>query len=520
MRIDYPRRAYSGVRRFVPSWRQWLSLAVVGVVVATSGFVALYLAVDIPAPNELSQAQTSVVYYDNGKTEIGQFAEVNRTIVPLSEVPVYVQHAVLAAEDRGFYDNQGISPTSILRAAWNNLTGGGTQGASTITQQYARNVYLTQERTWKRKIKEAILAIKLDRELSKDQILEDYLNTIYFGRGAYGIEAASEAYFRKDVSDLTVAEGAVLASVIQSPTAYDPASGKAAQQALADRVLNYVIPGMVDQGWLDDTEAAKISMPKIRPPQQGNQFRGQRGYLLFYVRNELRRLGFSETEIDTGGLRVTTTFNQDAMTAAKNAVEDGFPTVNAKGVQAGLASVEPGTGRIVAMYGGRNYLARQLDNATVRQQPGSAFKAFTLAAALKAGVTLTDTFAGNSPYYIPGVADPVNNEFDQSYGDQVSLLTATEQSINTAFVDMSVQIGPEKVLDAVVAAGIPKDAPGLTASPALTLGTASASPLQMATAYATFAAEGQYAPAYSVQEVQSPSGEVLYKAQPQPKQAF
>ena len=143
MRIDYPRRAKTGWRRFVPSWRQWLSLGLAGTFVVIAGFVALYLAVDIPQPTELSQAQTSVVYYDNGKDELGRFAEVDRTLVPLSDVPDEVQHAVLAAEDRGFYENSGISPTGIVRAAWNNIKGGDTQGASTITQQYARNAYLT-----------------------------------------------------------------------------------------------------------------------------------------------------------------------------------------------------------------------------------------------------------------------------------------------------------------------------------------------------------------------------------------
>ena len=221
MRIDYPRRAYAGWRRFVPSWRQLLAVAGVFVLLGVAGFVALYSAIDVPEPNELSQAQTSVVYYNNGKDELGRFADVDRTLVDLADVPEHVQYAVLAAEDRGFYDNSGISFTGIFRAVVNNVRGEGVQGASTITQQYARNAYLTQDRTWSRKIKEAILALKINRELSKEQILEDYLNTIYFGRGAYGIEAASQAYFRKDVSELTVEEGAVLAAVVRSPSAYD-----------------------------------------------------------------------------------------------------------------------------------------------------------------------------------------------------------------------------------------------------------------------------------------------------------
>jgi len=520
LRIDYPRHAYSGWRRFVPSWRQWLSVFLAGVVLACSGFIALYILIDVPAPNDLSQAQASVVYYDNGKDELGRFAEVDRTLVTLHDVPSDVQHAVLAAEDRGFYENSGISPSGIARAAWNNIIGGDLQGASTITQQYARNAYLSQERTWTRKIKETILAIKLNRELSKDQILEDYLNTIYFGRGAYGIQAASQAYFRKDVQQLSVEEGAVLAAVIRSPASYDPAEGRSEKEALEGRVLNYVIPGMVEQDWLGASDAAKLKVPKVPKPEDDNQYAGQNGYLLFYVRDELRELGFNAQEIDGGGLRVTTTFNEQAQVAAEQSVEEGFPPPPNDRVQTGLASVEPGTGRIMAMYGGFDYLKSQTNNAITLQQPGSTLKAFTLAAALEEGVTLTDTFAGNSPFYVEGTANPFNNEFDQSYGDQVSLLTALKESINTAFVDLSVQIGPEKVIDVMEATGIPKDAPGLLASPSLTLGFSSVTPLQMAAAYATFAAQGEYAPPFSVEEVRSSSGALLYSADPKPRQVI
>ncbi|MEO8328858.1 MAG: transglycosylase domain-containing protein, partial [Candidatus Nanopelagicales bacterium] len=518
MRIDYPRRAKTGWRRFVPSWRQWLSLGLAGTFVVIAGFVALYLAVDIPQPNELSQAQTSVVYYDNGKDELGRFAEVNRTLVPLSEVPDEVQYAVLAAEDRGFYENSGISPTGIVRAAWNNIKGGDTQGASTITQQYARNAYLTQDRTWSRKIKESILAIKLNRELTKEQILEDYLNTIYFGRGAYGIQAASQAYFHRDVQDLSVAEGAVLAAVIRSPSSYDPAEGRDEKAALEARVLNYVIPGMVEQGWLDATEAAAVTMPKVPKPQEGNQYGGQNGYLLFHVRDELKSLGFTGQEIDGGGLRITTTFSQKAQKAAEEAVTENFPTEPNKGVQAGLASVEPGTGRIVAMYGGKDYLKHPLNNATATFPVGSSFKAYTLAAAIDDGYTLTDTFSGNSPFVIPGTTKEVNNQGFASYGDQISLLTATENSVNTAFVDLCVQMGPEKALAAAKAAGI--DTSDIEPTANVTLGFGDISPLAMAGGYSTFAAEGEQVDPFSVLEVRSPSGELLYEADPSVRDAF
>ena len=528
VRIDYPRRAYTGWRHFVPSWRQWLALVMAGVLVMVAGVTALYLAVDVPAPNDLSQAQSSVVYYNDGKTELGRFEEVNRTIVPLSDVPLHVQQAVLSAEDRDFYQNSGISPTGILRAAWNNITGGDTQGASTITQQYARNAYLTQDRTWKRKLKETILAIKLNREVSKDDILENYLNTIYFGRGAYGIQAASQAYFRRDVQDLTVEQGAVLAAIIRAPSSYDPAEGKAAKQALDARVENYVIPGMVEQGWLTADEAANMHTPKVFPPRQKNDYAGQNGYLLEYVRQELRDLGYSETEIDTGGLRVTTTFSANAIADAETAVEDGFPPAPNDHVEAGLAAVEPGTGAIISMYGGWNYLhpgpnhnyTYQQNNATSAQQSGSTFKPFALAAALDDGVTLSDTFDGAEPFYVDGYSQGFYNFGTAVYPSSITLLYALEHSVNTAFVDLTSQIGPQKVLDTIESVGIPGSTPGLVASPSIPLGNANVSPLQMASAYATFAAGGKYSKPYSVAAISDASGKELYKANPTSRQVM
>lgn len=528
IRIDYPRRAYSGWRRFVPSWKQWLSLGTAFVLLIVAGFTALYLSVDIPPPNELAEAQSSVVYYNDGKTELGRFEKVDRTVVSLSDVPEDVQHAVLAAEDRDFYSNAGISPVGIMRAAWNNLTGGDTQGGSTITQQYARNAYLTQDQTWKRKLKEAILAIKLNREVSKDDILENYLNTIYFGRGAYGIQAASQAYFRKDVQDLTAAQGAVLAALIRAPSSYDPAQGKDAKQALTARVENYVIPGMVDEGWLTQEEAANIGMPRVRPPSNTNDFAGQTGYLLAFVRQELNDLGYSDREIDTGGLRITTTFDEGAIQDAEQAVEQGFPPAPNDHVEAGLAAVEPGTGRIVSMYGGWNYLhpgpnhnyTYQQNNATTAQQSGSTFKPFALAAALEQGVTLSNMYAGYEPFYVDGYAQGFENFGTEVYPSSISLLYALEHSVNTAFVDLVSQIGPDNVMKTIESVGIPHDTPGLEASPSLPLGNANVSPLQMASAYATFAAGGQYAKPFSVDEIDDPSGSVQYTADPTTRQVM
>ena len=520
MRIDYPRRGREGWRRFVPSWRQLLGLAALGVAAVAAAFFALYTMTDVPQPNDLATAETSVVYYDDGKDVIGRYAEVNREIVSLDQVPEHVQQAVLAAEDRGFYENEGISPAGIVRALWNNVTGGETQGASTITQQYARNAYLTQEQTLTRKVKEAILAIKLARSSTKDEVLEDYLNTIYFGRGAYGIQAASQAYFGKDVEDLSVAEGAVLAAVIRAPSSYDPEEGKDAKAALDSRVFDYVIPGMVEQGWLDEAQAADIRrLPKLQDPQALNSYEGQTGYILDMVRDELKELGFDKEQIDAGGLRVTTTFNQQAQDAAQTAATEGFPPAPNNGVKMGLASIDPRTGAVVAIYGGKSWERSQLNYATAAIPVGSTMKAFTVAAALGNGFTLASTFDGNSPFYIEGESLPVNNQGDVSYGSAITLEYATEQSVNTAFVDLTEQMGPEMVADAASRAGL--DTENLDASgPRVTLGSASYSPLAMASAYGTFANSGVHVEQHTVQEVTDADGNVLYEAEPEEDRGF
>ena len=195
----------------------------------------LYQAIDVPDPNEDFETQTSFVYYSDGKTQLGQFATQNRESIPLDEMPDTLKDAVVAAENRTFWTDQGIDPKGILRAAFNNAQGNDTQGASTITQQYVKILYLTQERTLTRKIKEAFISLKLQRDISKEQILEGYLNTIYFGRGAYGVQAAAKAYFDVEAKDLDLQQSAVLASVLNDPNDLDPAQGKQAKQDLKGR---------------------------------------------------------------------------------------------------------------------------------------------------------------------------------------------------------------------------------------------------------------------------------------------
>jgi membrane peptidoglycan carboxypeptidase len=467
-----------------------------------------YARIDIPDPNAAATRQTTRVYYNGGSEEIGRFGDVNRSAVSLDKMPLSLRDAVLAAENRGFYSDSGISPKGIARAVYVNLRGGGAQqGGSTITQQYVKNYYLTPARTIKRKVREALLSIKIDQKLSKDQILEDYLNTIYLGRGAYGMQAAAKAYFGVDVGQLTPGQSIVLASIIRAPSRYDPtdAEGLAVLKARWD----YVADAMVSTHTLTPAQRTALVFPKFpKQAQSQSRFGGQRGYILTTVRNELLARGLTKEQIDNGGFRVVTTLDKQAQESALAAVAKEFPKTKNKGLRVGLVAVRPGKGDVVAMYGGKDFLGKdkyaQVNAAYYPIQPGSTLKVFTTAALLEAGYKLSSVFSGNSPLHLPG-SKPVNNEFNRSYGP-VTLQRALDESINTAFVQATYKLGSAKVRDAIEAAGIPHDTPGLETNARITLGIASVRPVLVADAFATLCGGGIHAEQHIVDKVYGTNG--------------
>ena len=443
-------------------------------------------------------------------------------------MPKTTQDAVIAAEDRTFYDNAGVDVKGIVRAAWNNLQGDSTQGASTITQQYVKIAYLSTEQTYTRKAKEAILALKIQQELSKEEILQGYLNTIYFGRGAYGVQAASQAYFGVDVEELKYDQSAFLAAVLNSPGNLDPAEGKQAKAAALER-YQYVLDGMVDLGTLDQQQADAVydRLPKTPVADTVQRLGGPKGYILTMVEDELNAEGFSDEEISGGGLQITTTFTKQDMQGVVQSVKEQKPD-GLKDLHIGVASVEPGTGAVRAVYGGPDFLGEgknaQVNWATAGAQPGSSFKPFALLAGLREGYSLYDTFNGNSPYYLP-TGEDVENQGDSGGGSfgYVSLLTATQESINTAYVDLTVSMedGPQKVLDSAVLAGIPReDLADVDPVPVVPLGFANVSAIDMANAYATFAAGGERADWFTVSSVTDSSGNELYDHKVQSEQVI
>ena len=415
-----------------------------------------YFTVSIPDPNAYVNSQSTIIQYADG-SEIGRIGSENRTVVTLAEIPVQVRNAVMAAEDRSFYSNRAFSPTGIARAVWNNLRGGSLQGGSTITQQYAKTAFLTPERSIQRKIRELVIAIKLENQFTKDQILENYLNTIYFGRGSYGVQTASQVYFGTTVDQLTTAQSAILASLLRSPGLYDPGFKKENLPRLEQR-FKYVINGMVDAKWLSKEDAAKIKFPVINPRVSSGALAGPKGYVISWVEHELNTLGFTDEQLLIGGYIIKTTLVKDAQEAAVTAVNKEAPVKAPDNLHIGLVAIKPGTGEILAMYGGKDYLKYQFNAATQGiASGGSSFKPFALVAALEQGIPLTSVWNGDSPkVYDDGIGRPyvVNNYGGETWGD-MSLLNATVHSVNTVYVPLGIKSGVEKVVDVARRAGIP-----------------------------------------------------------------
>ncbi|PWR12516.1 glycosyl transferase [Micromonospora sicca] len=464
----------------------FIMLAGIGVV----GFT--YYSTNVILPEDTTPPLASTIYAGDGKQIIAKVGAENRTFVAIKDIPQWVQDAVAAAEDRNFYRHSGVDYKGIGRAAWNNLTGGDKQGASTITQQYARNAYdnLKQD-TYARKVKEAILASKLNDKYDKPTIMQHYLNVIYFGRGAYGIEAAAQTYFGKPTKNLTVAEAAVLAALIKQPEpsathkGYDPAINQA---AALDR-WNYVIGGMITEGWLDapgkpahPTEYPTKTLKKPSAKGVGVDFGVNTPYgnVINYVAQEMREKNLctdNDAEVtddkplcsqalSKGGYRITTTIDTKVQRAALEAAQratkgselDGQP----KNLMAAVVSIDPKTGGVRAYYGGDNgtgtdYAGKNYDNGIVSggHSPGSSFKIYTLAAALKAGKSLESRWKGKA-FTPEGTKFKVSNAGfdDPSCHNSCTLEVSTLKSLNVPFYYVTQEIGPDKVVEMARNAGV------------------------------------------------------------------
>jgi membrane peptidoglycan carboxypeptidase len=501
------------------------ALTILGMVSAIAVVVIGYATTKRPDANAEFKTATTFVYYNDGKSQLGSFAIQNRTPLSFGKIPTTIKQAAVAAENRTFWTDKGISIRGMIRAAWRIARGDEIQGGSTITQQYIKILYLNSDRTLTRKFKELFLAYKINKEMSKEEILTGYLNTIYFGHGAYGVQAASKEYFDIDAKKLTVPQAAFLATVVNNPTRYDPYDDDNDERILSR--YRYVINSMAEMGNITPEQAAAYGkkLPKFSKSEANSRYGGPKGFLLKMVERELDAAGFDSSLISGGGLKITTTFDKQAQQAAVEAAQEYTKrSADAVGLKssrlhAALASVDVNTGEVIALYGGPNFVKNSRNWATTPRPTASTFKAYALAAGLKDGYNLLDTFNGNT-FTPPDEPKPVRNEFSHQYGPSVTLIKATADSINTAFVDLTSQMedGPRKIMKMAQAAGAPKG-PGWDNNYRIPLGTAEVSPLDQASAYATFANDGVAVENHVVREVRDRKGRVIYSAQPEQDRA-
>ncbi|PSK95499.1 membrane peptidoglycan carboxypeptidase [Murinocardiopsis flavida] len=505
-------------KRFMAkAWKPALIVCAVGFVGVVAVFGIAYATT--PDFNELKtqatsqNAATSIRFEDGGMATTS--GEVKRFPIGANEIPKPVKNGVLAAEQRSFYDDPAVSPVGMLRAA---AGFGQAGGGSTITQQMARNYYdgLSQEVSYTRKFNEIIIALKVEQSLNKDQVLAQYLNTIFFGRSAYGIQAASQAYFGKDIDKLDNAEGALLGTIIQQPGNFQDVSKDPKMEAVLKERWQYTVDGMVAMNGDDpklgisQAEADKLEFPKIIKPQADKDSTGYRGYIKTAVTKELTsRYSLKEADIAGGGYEVKTSLDKKYMEYAEKAVKEEIPENTPEETNIGLASVEPQTGEVKAFYGGTDFLEDANNSIDQTGQAGSAFKPYVLATGLSQGISLKSEFNGDSPQNFEGLGEPVRNDSNKSWGT-VDLVDSTANSVNTSFVELAIQVQPQNAADTAKKAGIP-DARFKTADlgPNIALGTYQVSALDQAAGFSTFANKGKHMPQHMVTEVKNRDGKVI-----------
>ncbi len=501
----------------IPAWR-WLArgkrvLKIAGIILLALGAVLLlsllYLKSRPLPPPDIPM--TTKVYDIRGNLIDQLDRGEHRDPVQLKDVPDHLIRATLAAEDQTFYSHFGLSLRGIARAAWVNLREMRiAQGASTITQQLARNLYLTRDRTWSRKWKEAILAVQLELHFSKDEILEMYLNEVYYGNGAYGIQRAAQTYFGKPAKKLTLAESAFLAGLPRGPKWYSPytAMERAKQRQHA------ILDTMARAGWITPSQAAQAKSqqialaPKPKPaPSRAPYFRD------YIIQTAINRYGLKESELRGGGLRIYTTLDLNMQRQAERAMNQFLG--NKEGLQGALLAIDPKNGHIRAMVGGKDYRKSQYNRVFARRQPGSSFKPFLYLAALEKGITPV-TRLESKPTSFPyegGVYRPANFR-NQYAGRPITLREAIARSDNVYAVHTHFLIGRDQLVKTARRLGF-------TASfqpvPSLALGSVPVSPYEMTRAYAALASGGVLTEPVGILKIMDARGQTIVENRPEQK---
>ena len=513
--------------------RHWWKFALAPAALALLGLLVLFIAyVRIDLPETLPPVQTTFVYDREGRLLSTIHGSVDRTLIDLDQMPEHTRAAVIAVEDARFYDHSGVDLRGTVRAAWTDLVAGGAvQGGSTITQQLVKRVYAAERvvgengvtdyvippRTVKEKVREVLLAMKVERTLSKDQILERYLNTVYFGHGAYGIEAAARTYFDIPAEELSVLQSATLAGILTAPEAYDPIDHPFDAKFRRD----FALDRMVRFGFLKEATAERLQRkPCCGVPLDAMGGRdapleapGNAEYFVQYVRESLTD-NYGSARVFGGGLQVTTTLDLDLQASAEDAIGTHLPSPEDPG--AALVAIDPRSGEILAMAGGRNFATSQLNLATFKggtgRQAGSAFKAFTLAEAMRQKFDLDSTWYGpntitiDEPMCASRSGELWTPENAEGGGGTYTLRSATAHSVNTVFAQLVVELEPKNVVRMAHKLGITSELPPVCA---VTLGSVAVNPLEMTNAYATLADRGERHWATPLLQVRSPGGRLI-----------
>ena len=503
------------------------ALAVVFALLVTGSGVALGIGVagswfadlpDMSDPNAFNVAQTTKIYSADGVLLANLYLE-NRQVVDLEDISPHLLHAVVAVEDERFYQHKGVDFIGLIRAVFTNLATGRREGASTLTQQYIRNTILADERfeiSLRRKAREAYLALELESQHSKDEILAMYLNTVYYGEGAYGAEAASLTFFNKHASELTVAEAALLAGLPQAPsrlTPYDNPDGAVARR-------QWVLSKMYEQGYITsgEYEAAKLEdLTLERSPQLDEQGIYSAPYFVAHVKKLLQD-EYGTSLVFQGGLSVYTTLDTRLQTYAEDASRNVLNLPDDP--DNALVAIEPTTGYIKAMVGGRDWETNKFNFATqAHRQPGSSFKVFTLVTALEQGMPPRRMLDSSSPAIIPTGGRPWNVGNAEGGGGRgyITLQAATVGSVNTAFARLIAEMGAEDVALTARRMGIETEIqPYLS----ITLGSQEVTPLEMASAFGTLAADGQHFPHTAITKIVDSNGETIFENTPAGEQVL
>lgn len=431
----------------------FFSLIGLGLLAGIAVFAYLYTTTEVPQPEKFALAEKTTVYYADGTTAIGSYAEQNREIISCEGLPDYIGNAIVASENRTFYTDKGLDLKGIARAFINNVTKGTRQGGSTITQQYAERYYMGETTSYVGKAREAIMAIKIAQTESKDEVLCNYMNTIYLGRNSYGIQAAAKAYFNKDAKDLTLSEAAMIAGIIPSPSTWDPADNADMAKSRFKRVLNI----MQEDGYITAKQHTDAKFPQTAAVAQQNEYAGPNGYLLDMVRRELvQSKAFTKEDLDTGGYKIITTIDkskQDLMQSIGDTRLDDMP----ESLQIGGIALDPKTGEVLSVYAGSDYLSKQLNNADQAVfEPGSTMKPFALLGAAQSGVSFDTLFNGNSHQHFTGLDQEVNNALENNWGN-INLYQATANSVNTVFMNVNEHLTPKRTAAIAHEAGIQGD---------------------------------------------------------------